>query len=130
MSAVTVSPADLGGDLRRPARTGERRGRAAGQTPQLRLTGRGRVVLVVAALVLAGVWTGLGPGAHAGSGAPGIEVTAVTVATGQTLWQIARSVAAPGQDVRDVVDELVVLNGLDGVALQAGQQLLVPVATE
>ena len=118
MSAMTVNPAGLGwGDG----------GSVRSAGGHLRLTGRGRGLLIAVALGLAATWTVLGPGAHAGDGVPAVQVTAVTVAPGQTLWQLARSVAGPDQDVRDVVDELVQLNGLDGVALQVGQQLLVPV---
>ncbi len=55
-----------------------------------------------------------------------MPVTAVTVAPGQTLWQIAGSIAAPGEDVRDVVDLLMSLNEMSVPDLVAGQQLLVP----
>jgi len=49
-----------------------------------------------------------------------------TVAEGETLWAIASGLAAPGEDVRDVVAELVDLNGLAGAQLRAGQQILLP----
>jgi len=38
----------------------------------------------------------------------------------------ASGLAAPGEDVRDVVAELVDLNGLAGAQLRAGQQILLP----
>lgn len=93
----------------------------------LRLTARGRAVLVVLALLLVAGWALRPTGAAAGGGEPAVPVDVVTVAAGETLWGIASSIAAPGQDVRDVVDRLIVLNGLDGSGLRAGQQLLVPV---
>jgi hypothetical protein len=49
------------------------------------------------------------------------------VLPGETLWQIASTVAAPGEDIRDVVAELVVLNQLSGSHLYAGETIVVPV---
>jgi Tfp pilus assembly protein FimV len=54
------------------------------------------------------------------------EVVTHAVQSGETLWQIAASVAAPGEDVRDVVLGLQELNGLADASLQAGQVLLLP----
>ncbi|MGM0384825.1 MAG: LysM peptidoglycan-binding domain-containing protein [Actinomycetota bacterium] len=50
----------------------------------------------------------------------------VTVETGESLWSVASAVAAPGEDLRDVVERIVVLNGLDQDVLQPGQHLVVP----
>ena len=41
-------------------------------------------------------------------------------------WQIAASVARPGQDVRDVVVEVQKLNGMSDSSLVAGEELVVP----
>lgn len=120
MSAIT---ADL------PLGTGRAvtRGTRVGADTPLRLTRRGRVVVFVLAL-------GLGLGgmlgnqvASAGAPAPGVPVETHTVRAGETLWDIAAGLAAPGQDVRDVVDDLVDLNDLPGSGLAAGQQILLPV---
>lgn len=94
--------------------------------PGLRLTPRGRVVLAVLALLVAAAWMLGGTAAAAGSAPAAVPVTAVTVTSGETLWQIASSVTEPGRDVRDTIDLLVQMNGLDGVGLRVGQQLLVP----
>ncbi|MCV2393446.1 LysM peptidoglycan-binding domain-containing protein [Actinotalea sp. M2MS4P-6] len=94
--------------------------------PSMRLTARGRAVLIALVLLVAAAWTFHGSGAHAGTAPAAVTVSAVTVAPGQTLWQIASTITEPGEDVRDVVDELIALNGLAGADLQAGQQLLVP----
>jgi hypothetical protein len=101
-------------------------GRGAAAPSHLRLTARGRAVLVVLALLVAAAFSLRGPAALAGSGQAGVPVDAVTIAPGQTLWQIAGSIAAPGEDVRDVVDLLMSLNEMSGPDLVAGQQLLVP----
>lgn len=98
---------------------------AAGSTG-LRLTRRGRAVVIGAAVMVA---VGLGSVAqHAAADGPprSVPVDTWTVASGESLWQIAGAVAAPGQDLRVVVAELIELNGLSGAGLQVGQQILVP----
>jgi len=49
----------------------------------------------------------------------------VTVAPGDTLWDIASS-RYPGADVRQKVFEIEQLNGLSGPSIEAGQHLRVP----
>lgn len=103
--------------------------RAAGASEaSLRLTRRGRAVLVVLALlvVLGGV---VGGRAVADGPQQATEVTTHAVMAGETLWQIAADVAAPGEDVRDVVLRLQELNGLSSASLLAGQVLLLPVGS-
>lgn len=77
--------------------------------------------LVVLALVMGASW-------HLGlSLQPQVERTvAVVVQPGQTLWELAASAAQPGQDVRDVMAQIVQLNGLQTQAVLAGQELVVP----
>ena len=102
--------------------------------PALRLTARGRRAL--AALLLAPVALGLGAGlAQLPAAFAGDPATAAageremfemrSVAAGETLWQIAESIAGD-RDVRDVVHEIMRLNNLDTAALQAGQRLALP----
>ncbi|NHT18334.1 LysM peptidoglycan-binding domain-containing protein [Cellulomonas sp. IC4_254] len=89
------------------------------------MTRRGRVV--VALLGLAVVLGGLVGGRAVADGPEqATEVTTHAVQSGETLWQIAASVAGPGEDVRDVVLDLQQLNGLSDASLQAGQVLLLP----
>lgn len=92
----------------------------------LRLTRRGRAVLVALALVIvlgAGVF---GSGATADGPVPAQEVQRHAVAPGETLWQLASQVAGPGEDVRDVVLEIERLNEMASSALVAGEELLLP----
>lgn len=96
------------------------------QEGPLRLTTRGRRVLVAAAFALA-----IGLGSLAGvlfpsQSAMPEQVQDVVVSPGESLWVIASSVAAPGQDVREVVEQIRVLNGLEQSALVAGQSLTIP----
>jgi LysM repeat protein len=59
------------------------------------------------------------------AGAPAGSFTTITVAAGDSLWSIAEEVA-PTADPRDVVDAIVRLNALDGVAVAAGQRIALP----
>lgn len=129
--AAGVSTAAVGAGTRAPATASDRlshpaQARSARSTGPLRLTARGRVVVWALAVAVAG---GVGLSAQsAGADAPGAATPVQThvVGAGETLWGIAATVAAPGEDLRDVVDELVELNGLGDAGLQAGQQILVP----
>lgn len=95
---------------------------------ELRLTRRGRLVVFVAALLIA-LALGLVAAAHsAATHRPGPEVATetVTVAPGATLWGIAGDVAEEGEDVREVMLDIERLNALDTPVLEAGQRLRVP----
>ena len=53
----------------------------------------------------------------------------ITVAPGETLWEIASMVRATTGfhgDVRDLVDEITSLNGLNSPAILAGSHLFIP----
>ena len=107
-------------------------GRAV-KPPRLRLTRRGRIVLIGLPLVLLAALllslTGLlNSPAKAADTASGLAVTpsvSVTVQPGESLWAIAGSVD-PGRDPRDVIADIVQLNDLDGGRVMPGQQLFVP----
>lgn len=92
----------------------------------LRLTRRGRTVLTTVALLLTLGAAFTAQRADADGTSAATPVVTHTVVAGETLWAIASGVAAPGEDVRDVVDRLMELNGLDGGGLRSGQQILVP----
>ena len=111
-----------------PARTAQSVPTSA---PKLRLTKRGRAVLtflaatplVIAALVFA--LNGGGATASLEGSAVGFEY--VTVESGQTLWQLAESIA-PAADPRDVIGEIMKLNLLESADVYAGQELAIPAA--
>lgn len=95
----------------------------------LRLTRRGRVVLVVLALaIITALMIVFGSGTAATSDAGVITgTTNVTVQPGETLWSIAGE-ANPDGDIRDTMHDIVKLNSLvDGETLQMGTKLAVPV---
>lgn len=120
------APAPVG----RPTAPAPRPGPAARPaTAPIRLTARGRLVVStltllvsVALAVAAGAWLGgvVSEQPYAG------PVDRVSVTAGDTVWGIAAATAAEGQDVRDVVDDILWLNGLAGGELVVGQQLVVP----
>jgi hypothetical protein len=92
----------------------------------LRLTRRGRLVLVMTVMmiaVIAGFTIGRGS-SLAASGARHHQQR-VLVEPGETLWSVAARVA-PHDDPRLVVADIEALNHLSGGEVEAGQQLLVP----
>ena len=97
------------------------------RTPPVRLTRRARRLIGVlgsAVAVLFAVWIGSLVGT-ADEGLVLVSDHSVVVQHGDTLWDIARSVAGD-QDVRAVVDEIQQVNGLDGATLVPGQVLRLP----
>lgn len=99
--------------------------------PALRLTRRGRAVLVLllAAVLLSAFSLGR-TGSQAASvvGAPSAPVVEeTTVQPGESLWSVAQR-NAPEHDTREVVAQIQRLNDLQSAHLQVGQLLLLPVA--
>lgn len=98
-------------------------GRPMESVPSLRMTRRGRlVVLAVALLVvlLPGAWR-----AMATAQVEGPMAVAVTVQPGDTLWGIAAAID-PGTDPRALIAEIREMNGLTQSGLVPGQVLVVP----
>ncbi|MET0448744.1 MAG: LysM domain-containing protein [Aeromicrobium sp.] len=97
--------------------------------PQVRLTGRGKIVVVSLAAIVIGLLAVLmGPSSTATdqAGAPQ-DTTSVRVLPGHTLWEIAAE-ANPDGDIRATVDEIIELNSLPNAsALQMGSEIAVPV---
>jgi len=99
--------------------------RAAPKPARLRLTRRGRVVLVVlpAVLALSSAFVGVSaPFAQADTAG---ARASVVVADGDTLWTIAERLA-PAADPRDTVAQLERANGLSGAQVAAGARLVIP----
>jgi LysM repeat protein len=107
--------------------------RTAGRQPvarggRVRLTRRGRVLVVLTALVLLVVGFSAGQASSQAAGTTGqVRPHKVTVEPGESLWSFATRIA-PHADPRLVVDQIERLNHLAGSQVTVGQQLLVPVA--
>ena len=108
-------------------------------TTRLHLTRRGRVVFTtLAALPLAAIAlvVALNGGMAAAEGATTVGAAGsqtvgfeyVTVQPGQSLWQLAVSLA-PTSDPRDVIAEIISLNQLSSDSVQAGQRLALPIGS-
>ena len=98
---------------------------AARRPASARLTRRGRIAVVLLALMLlvvAGFVLGRVSSQAAGPAKP---VPTVTVHAGETLWDIAARVA-PHADRRALVEQIEALNGLSTGRVVAGQQLRLP----
>jgi hypothetical protein len=102
---------------------------ATATSPAVRLTRRGRtlLLLLLVGLLLAAFSLGqeATQAAGPGSAAPVLEQT--TVQPGESLWSVAQRIA-PENDPREVIAQLRRLNDLDSAQLQVGQHLLLPVA--
>lgn len=105
-----------------------------GATPQaprtgaVRLTRRGRLLLLLAllALLLTAFTLGrTGDSQAATEGAVRAPYASTTVHEGETLWAVAKRVS-PGHDPRALVQQIRTLNHLPTAAVQVGQQLLLP----
>lgn len=99
--------------------------------PPLRLTRRGRIVLVGFFVIVAGMfWLAAAGGASAtGSGvSPSVydkHMSQVVVEPGDSLWSIAVR-AEPNADPRLVIRQITDLNALPSGDIAAGQRLWVP----
>ena len=102
--------------------------RSASTDGRVRLTRRGRAVVIVLALLAGFAVLALRSAPAASTDVVHHPPTqSVIVTPGDTLWDIARRVD-PGADPRDVVAEIEQLNALpDGGVLHVGEPLFVPV---
>ena len=101
------------------------------QAPRLRLTRRGRVVVGAMLAIPVGIALALsalsGSPAQAGSAGSTASFEHITVASGESLWDLAGWVA-PDADPREVVSALIELNQLGSAEVQPGQRLAIPAA--
>jgi LysM repeat protein len=106
-----------------------RSSQVAGSAPRLRLTSRGRLVFgTLAAIPIAIVLTIVGINATdaAATQTPNTnDFTYVSVAPGESLWQLAGEIA-PQSDPSEVVADILALNQLPSADLQPGQELAIP----
>lgn len=97
--------------------------------PRVRLTRRGKVVVLAAAVAVVSLLVVMFGSSSVAGDQTGVapQTTSVRVLPGQTLWQIAAE-ANPNGDIRKTVDDIVRLNSLPNAsALQLGSEIAVPV---
>lgn len=93
----------------------------------LRLTRRGRLVLLALVAALAFTLISLGQvAAQAGGGGDAAPARTWVVQPGETLWVIAERVD-PDADPRETVARIVAMNDLPSSSVLVGQELVVPV---
>ena len=134
MSAMTWT--DCVPRAARPARPAlpVRVGRPAGQSERVavavRLTRRGRLVVLALlfGLLLGIVVLAMAPAAATSGRGGNVLAERVTVQPGDTLWAIAARVR-PDADPRATIARIKDMNGLTSGAAQAGRVLLVPASS-
>ena len=94
------------------------------------LNRRGRLARTLVVLSLAIVLGSLvsanaGAGTDAGPSKAGSFIT-VTVAPGETIWSLATRMTAAGGDTRGLVSEILEVNSLSSVDVEAGQKIRIP----
>jgi LysM repeat protein len=100
----------------------------APESTTLRLTLRGRVAVLLAALLtIAVLAVALGPSTTAtGEAGDPVPTQTVTVQPGDTLWKLATD-ANPNGDLRQTVDDIMRLNSLPTAHLPMGSEIAVPI---
>ena len=105
------------------------RSTSARSTSGLRLTRRGRIVLMFASsmfLLIAVIASGrFSADAGTSLADQGRATGVVVVQPGESLWQIASAIA-PGVDPRETISLIRNLNGLGDTTVVAGQSIVVP----
>jgi len=101
----------------------------APQSTIVRLTRRGRLAVLLAALLtMAVLVVALSPSTTAtGEAGDPVATQTVTVQPGDTLWKLATD-ANPNGDIRQTVDDIMRLNSLVSASgLQMGSEVAVPI---
>jgi LysM repeat protein len=95
--------------------------------PDGRLTRQGR--LLRTSLVCFIVVIGVVVGSRASADGPSVPAPAdtYTVASGETLWEIASTLVSPGESTQSVVNRILQLNHMDSATIHPGDQILVPI---
>ena len=98
------------------------------RTTVLRLTRRGRIAVLLAALLtMAVLVVALGSSTIAtGDAGDSVPTQTVTVQPGDTLWKLATE-ANPNGDIRQTVDDIMRLNSLPTAHLPMGSEIAVPI---
>jgi nucleoid-associated protein YgaU len=126
-AALRVVPAPLTVSRPGSSRLGAASSESARAPQPIRLTRRGRLVLLLVAIMLMLFGFSIGKSVSFASTvpAPATGTQTVVVQPGETLWAIATQIA-PKTDPRVTVQRIIALNGLRNADVLAGQQLALP----
>ncbi len=120
LAPVAFAPVRSAQPVGAPSRTAQ---------PRLRITRRGRMVLgalLATPLAVALAVSALSSApAQAGSTASTASFEYISVATGESLWELAEWIA-PEADPREVIADIVALNQLPSADVHPGQRLAIP----
>ncbi len=128
MSTIAITPRSYGASSFAAVSTARPAPPLPTRTSRLRLTSRGRAVLLVLIAMPIALWllvAQLNGGSAVGTLEQGASVPIVVVEPGESLWSVAERVA-PGADPRDVIDAIVGFNHLGSADVMAGQQIGIP----
>lgn len=137
MSTAVLAPQPIRRPFDRPLGGGGRPARPVPRTrvtreSGVRLTGRGRLMLVLALVALAFLALTAGQaalGVFQAEAGPGVSSTDAArtwvVQPGETLWSIAEQLD-PNTDPRETVARIEAMNDLAGSGVLAGQEIFVP----
>ena len=96
----------------------------------IKLNRRGRLARTLVVLSLAIVAASVAGGQAGASTASKTSATqsfiTVTVAPGETIWSLATRMTASGGDTRGLVSEILEVNSLKSVDVEAGQKIRIP----
>jgi hypothetical protein len=107
---------------------------ASVRTSHLRLTARGRAVLLALAsipLVIAAFFIATNGGAATASlestfdASQASTYSYVTINSGESLWAVAQRIA-PAADPRDVINDILAFNGMSSAEIMPGQLIAIP----
>jgi hypothetical protein len=105
-----------------------------GPSSHLRLTSRGRAVFTTLAaipVVIAAFLIATNGGTASASlestfdSTQAASYTYVTINAGESLWAVAQRIA-PSADPRDVINDILVFNGMSSAELVPGQRIAIP----
>jgi hypothetical protein len=127
MTTIAINPSLANvNELHRGVKTPEKRHDSRVRlTPRGRLLARLAVITSLSILLLSGFAAVTGATAGSSETAIPTPYVKVSVKPGDTLWSIAEAIAPEG-DRRSLVADIVDINHLESLELQAGQKIYIP----
>jgi hypothetical protein len=96
--------------------------------PDGRLSRQGRLLRTFSVVAIVSMAIVLGSRASADGPSAPAPTDTYTVASGETLWEIASALSTPGESTQSVVNDILELNHMDSATIHPGDQILLPIA--